>query len=74
VKLIRYRRPSVNQLRGISRAKSRFTRATGGRVLRHPQALRQNFERRVKRRMGYYSWPAKAMRARHLWLGPFKLW
>lgn len=59
---------------GVSAAKSRFTRATGGRALRHPTAIIDNAERRAKRRVGYYSAPVKAVRNRHRWFGWFKLW
>lgn len=74
MKLFRYRKPSLARILGISAAKSRFTRATGGRAVRHPSSIVQNFERRAKRRVGYYSAPAKAVRNRHRWFGWFKLW
>ena len=74
MKLFRYRKPSWKRILGISSAKSRFTRATGGRAVRHPEALVQNFERRTKRKVGYYSAPAKAVRNRHRWFGWLKLW
>jgi hypothetical protein len=74
VKLLRYRKPSWKRILGISRAKSRFTRATGGRAVRHPEVVVRNFERRAKRRVGYYSAPAKAVRSRHRWFGWLKLW
>jgi hypothetical protein len=74
MKLFRYRKPSLNRLLGISAARGRFTRATGGRAVRHPSALLTNFQRRAKRRVGYYSGPAKAVRNRHRWLGWFRLW
>jgi hypothetical protein len=74
MKLFRYRKPSWKRILGVSSAKSRFTRATGGRAVRHPQAVVQNFERRTKRKVGYYSAPAKAVRNRHRWFGWLKLW
>jgi len=74
MKLFSYRKPSVRRVLGISSARSRFTRATGGRAVRHPKSILQNAQRRAKRRIGYYSAPAKALRARHLWLGWLKLW
>ena len=74
MKLFRYRKPSLSRMLGVSRAKSRFTRATGGRAVRHPEAIVQNAERRWKRRVGYYSPPAKAIRNRHRWFGWLKLW
>lgn len=74
MKLFRYRRPSLSRALGISRAKARFTRATGGRALRDPSSIMTNAERRLKRRAGYYSAPAKLIRNRHRWFGWFKLW
>ena len=74
MKLFSYRKPSVRRVLGISSARSRFTRSTGGRAVRHPKSILQNAQRRAKRRIGYYSAPAKALRARHLWLGWLKLW
>jgi hypothetical protein len=74
MKLFRYRRPSIARALGISSAKSRFTRATGGRAVRHPTALLGNAERRLKRRVGYYAPLARAVRNRHRWLGWLKLW
>jgi hypothetical protein len=74
MKLFSYRKPSMRRILGVSAAKSRFTRATGGRAVRHPKSIVQNAKRRMKRRLGYYSAPAKALRARHMWLGWFKLW
>jgi len=75
MKLFRYRRPSLKRVLGISGAKSRFTRATGGAALRHPKVLVSNAKRRAKRRVGYYSAPAKAVRnRRHFYIGPFRLW
>ncbi len=69
-----YRKPSLARMLGISAAKSKFTRATGGRAVRHPRSILENYERRTKRRWGYYSAPAKLMRNRHLWWGWIKLW
>jgi len=74
MKLFRYRRPSVRRMLGVSRAKSSFTRATGGAAARKPKALLKNYERRVKRRAGYYSAPAKALRNRRGFLGWLRLW
>lgn len=75
MKVFRYRKPSVNRMLGISRAKSQFTRATGGAAVRNPKALVKNYERRVKRRAGYYSPAATAYRNRKgCLLGWFRLW
>lgn len=74
-KLFRYRKPSLKTALGITKAKRKFTRATGGAVVRNPKAPLKNMERRIKRKAGYYSTPAKVARNRkHFWIGPFKLW
>ena len=72
--IFNYRRPSLNRMLGISKAKSSFTRHTGGAVLRNPKVLFTNADRRIKRRVGYYSPLMKALRSRHFYIGPFKLW
>ncbi len=69
MKLFRYRKPSVKRMLGVSRAKSKFTRATGGAMMRNPKAPLKNLERRVKRKAGYYSPVAKATRNRGCFFG-----
>jgi hypothetical protein len=59
---------------GISQAKSRFTRATGGAALRNPKVLVSNYEQRLKRQVGWYSPIMRVLRSRHLYIGPFRLW
>ena len=58
----RYRRPSLNTVLGITKAKRRIKKATGiaqvERVLNTPE----NMKRRALRRMGYYSEPMKFLR------------
>jgi hypothetical protein len=49
------RKPSLNRALGISSAKSKFTKMTGGRAARNPKAFFQNAEKRAKRRMGIVS-------------------
>ena len=62
MKLIRYRRPSINSLLGITRAKRRIKKDLGiykvTRVLNAPR----NAERRMLRGAGYYSGPMKFLR------------
>ncbi|HQH71216.1 MAG TPA: hypothetical protein PK360_03970 [bacterium] len=50
----RYRRPSLNTLLGITRAKRRLKKATGYYALTKPLRLQTNWERRLKRKAGYY--------------------
>ncbi len=61
----RYRRPSLNTLLGITKAKRQLKRDTGiaqiERVLNTPK----NMERQALRRVGFYSEPMKFLR----WLG-----
>jgi hypothetical protein len=47
------RKPSLNRMLGISKAKSKFTRMTGGRAARDPKALVTNYKRRAKRFWGF---------------------
>jgi len=62
MRFIRYRRPSVNTILGITRAKKRFNRAVGITAIKRPFRAPGNFKRRVLRRTGYYSEPMKLMR------------
>ncbi len=61
-KLLRYRRPSLSTMLGVTRAKRRIKTRTGyyaaTRWLRAPY----NFRRRMLRRAGYYSGPMKFLR------------
>ena len=63
-KLFRYRKPSVKTALGVTKAKRRVTKATGGKAVRDPSVLITNANRRIKRKVGYYSAPAKATRAK----------
>jgi hypothetical protein len=60
---IRYRRTSWKTTLGLTALKKRFNRAVGLTTLRRPFRAPGNFKRRVLRRLGYYSEPAKFLRA-----------
>lgn len=57
-----YRKKSLSSAFGITKAKRAWTKATGGKAMREPKALVDNVERRVKRKVGYESESAKAVR------------
>ncbi len=59
---MRYRRPSLRTVLGITRAKKRMNRRLGITAVMRPVRARKNYERRVKRRLGYYSEPMKMLR------------
>lgn len=59
---MRYRRPSLRTALGITRAKKRMNRRLGITAVMRPVRARKNYERRVKRRLGYYSEPMKMLR------------
>lgn len=61
-KLIRYRKPSIKTLVGVTTAKKRIKKATGYTAATKPLRAKTNAERRVKRRLGYYSGPMKLFR------------
>jgi hypothetical protein len=54
MKLFRYRRPSVNQVLGITKAKRRMKKASGYYTLTKPMRMKTNLERQAKSRIGYY--------------------
>lgn len=58
----RYRRPSLGELLGTTQAKRRISRKYGLATLRNPTTPIKNLQRRAKRRVGYYSEPAKLAR------------
>lgn len=62
MKLFRYRRPSLNSVLGVTRAKRRLKKDLGiynvTRVINTPK----NAERRALRQVGYYSGPMKFFR------------
>jgi hypothetical protein len=59
---IRYRRPSVKTMLGITRAKKRMNRQLGITAIKRPFRAPGNMKRRVLRRGGYYSGPMKFFR------------
>jgi hypothetical protein len=61
-RIIRYRRPSLNTMLGITKAKKRFNRAIGLTAIRRPFRAPGNFKRRMLRRAGYYSEPMRFLR------------
>ncbi|MHB8601002.1 MAG: hypothetical protein ACYDER_29885 [Ktedonobacteraceae bacterium] len=58
----RYRRPSLNTMLGITRAKKRMNRQLGITAVRRPFRAPGNMKRRMLRRAGYYSGPMKFLR------------
>lgn len=60
--LFRYRKPSVKTLTGVTKAKKRIKKSTGITAATKPLRYRANLERRAKRKVGYYSAPAKMIR------------
>lgn len=62
------RKPSINRMLGISKAKAKLTKATGGRAARNPKVLVQNLKRRTKRAWGLEKKSSK----RGCW--PFRWW
>jgi hypothetical protein len=59
---IRYRRPSLNTMLGITRAKKRMNRQLGITAAMRPFRAPGNMKRRMLRRSGYYSGPMKFLR------------
>jgi hypothetical protein len=59
---LRYRRPSLKTMLGITRLKKRCSTASGLTALKRPFRAPGNFERRIKGRVGYYSGPMKFIR------------
>ena len=59
---LRYRRPSLKTMLGITRAKKRVDTALGITALKRPFRAPGNAVRRLKRHVGYYSGPMKFLR------------
>lgn len=57
-----YRKKSLSSLFGITKAKRAWTKATGGKAVREPKSIVTNLKRRLGRKVGYESEPAKAVR------------
>jgi hypothetical protein len=62
MRLFRYRRPSINTMLGVTKAKKRLNRQLGITAVMRPFRAPGNMKRRVLRRAGYYSGPMKMMR------------
>ena len=60
--IFRYRRPSLNTILGVTKAKRRVKKNLGIYEVTKYTNAPKNFERRVKRRAGYYSEPMKMAR------------
>jgi hypothetical protein len=58
----RYRAPSEGEILGTTQAKRRISRQYHLATLRDPTTPLKNAERRAKRRVGWYSEPAKFAR------------
>jgi hypothetical protein len=58
-RFIRYRRPSLNTMLGITRARKRMNRQVGITAAMRPFRAPGNMKRRMLRRTGYYSGPMK---------------
>ncbi|MDP9381553.1 MAG: hypothetical protein M3Q29_15675 [Chloroflexota bacterium] len=59
---MRYRMPSLKTALGITKAKKRAKKKLGITAAMKPLRARGNYERRLKRRVGYYSEPMKMFR------------
>jgi len=57
-----FRRPSLGEILGTTQAKRRVSRRYGLATIRDPRTPVRNAQRRLKRRVGYYSGPAKLAR------------
>ncbi len=64
MKPFRYRKPSVKTALGITKAKKSVKRKTGITAATKPTRAVSNAKRRAKRKVGYYSAPAKMIRAK----------
>jgi len=62
MKLFRYRKPSLKTALGLTRAKKQVKKALGITQATRPLRAATNFERRMKRKLGYYSLPAQMAR------------
>ena len=62
MRIIRYRRPSIKTMLGVTRAKKRLNRQLGITAVKRPFRAPGNYKRRVLRQTGYYGEPMKFMR------------
>ena len=70
----RYRRPSTGELLGTTQAKRSISRRYHLASFRDPMVGVRNMQRRAKRRVGYYSEPAKFVTTRRLSAAHSSLW
>src|SRR6266571_780871 len=61
-RFIRYRRPSLSTMLGVTRAKKRLNRQLGITAVKRPFRAPGNMKRRFLRHTGYYSGPMKFFR------------
>lgn len=64
MRFFRYRKPSAKTVLGVTKAKKRIKKKAGITAVTRPTRAATNAKRRVKRKVGYYSAPAKMMRAK----------
>ena len=62
MRLIRYRRPSLKTMLGVTKAKKRLKKDLGITAAMRPLRAPGNMKRRVLRKAGYYSGPMKFLR------------
>jgi len=61
-RFIRYRRPSLSTMLGVTRAKKRLNRQLGITAFKRPFRTPGNMKRRFLRHTGYYNGPMKFFR------------
>jgi hypothetical protein len=59
---MRFRRRSVSTMLGVTKAKKRINKTVGITAIKKPFRVPANAERRVLRKVGYYSTPMKGLR------------
>lgn len=62
MKLFRYRKPSVNTILGITKAKKSIKKSLGIYKITKITNYPKNLQRRLLNKVGYYSEPAKILR------------
>lgn len=61
-RIFRYRRPSLNTMLGITKAKKQINKSLGITAVKKPFRAPGNVKRRALRQVGYYSEPMKFFR------------
>ncbi len=61
-RVMRYRKPSIKTITGVTRAKKRINKAVGITAVKAPMRAPANAVRRAKRAVGYEREPMKAFR------------